>query len=202
MLVVEDFEVLRDSISQGLREAGFAVDAAADGETGLWHAQSNDYDVIILDLMLPRIDGLTGRDDSRARWEEEPAVLTRDNLWNRAISFTIFLRADIVARVGPFDERLGLPGSSSEEIDYLVRAVDAGARIEYDPALVVLHRPAQRPLVELGARDGESIGYVLRKHRYPPRSVARRRPSGCSTRSRRRPVRSSVCSSPPSCGSW
>jgi DNA-binding response OmpR family regulator len=59
VLVVEDFEVLRDSISQGLREAGFAVDEAADGETGLWHAESNDYDVIILDLMLPRLDGMS-----------------------------------------------------------------------------------------------------------------------------------------------
>src|SRR5947209_12950566 len=59
VLVIEDFEVLRDSISQGLREAGFAVDEAADGETGLWHAQSNDYDVIILDLMLPRLDGMS-----------------------------------------------------------------------------------------------------------------------------------------------
>src|SRR5258708_6261666 len=59
VLIIEDFEILRDSVSQGLREAGFAVDAAADGETGLWHAQSNDYDVIILDLMLPRLDGMT-----------------------------------------------------------------------------------------------------------------------------------------------
>jgi DNA-binding response OmpR family regulator len=59
VLVVEDFEVLRESIALGLREAGFAVDEAAEGETGLWLAQSNDYDVIILDLMLPRLDGLT-----------------------------------------------------------------------------------------------------------------------------------------------
>ena len=59
ILVVDDFEVLRDSIAQGLREAGFTVDTASDGESGLWHAQSNDYDVIVLDLMLPRIDGLT-----------------------------------------------------------------------------------------------------------------------------------------------
>ena len=59
VLVVEDFEILRDSIAQGLTEAGYTVDTAADGETGLWQAQSNDYDVIILDLMLPRIDGLT-----------------------------------------------------------------------------------------------------------------------------------------------
>jgi glycosyltransferase involved in cell wall biosynthesis len=131
-------------------------------------------------LAEPRLDGVTGRDDSPARWAKDAAVLTRDNLWNRAISFTIFLRSGVVARVGEFDERLGLPGSSSEEIDYLVRAVDAGARIEYDPTLVIPHRPRQRPLVELGARDGASIGYILRKHRYPPQQVARMlvRPAG------------------------
>lgn len=59
ILIVEDFEILRESIAQGLTEAGYTVDTAADGETGLWHAESNDYDVIILDLMLPRMDGLT-----------------------------------------------------------------------------------------------------------------------------------------------
>jgi glycosyltransferase involved in cell wall biosynthesis len=120
----------------------------------------------------PLLDGLTGRDDADG-WPEVATPLTRENLWNRAISFTIFLRAAVVARVGTFDERLGLPGSSGEEIDYLIRAVDAGARIEYDPSLVVPHRPTARPLAELGARDGASIGYILRKHRYPPQTVAR-----------------------------
>jgi DNA-binding response OmpR family regulator len=57
VLVVEDFEPLRESIVQGLREAGYAVDFAADGEVGLWHAQSDEHDVIILDLMLPKVDG-------------------------------------------------------------------------------------------------------------------------------------------------
>lgn len=59
LLLVEDYAMLRESVSQGLIEAGFAVDAAADGEEGLWYAQSSSYDVIILDLMLPRLDGLT-----------------------------------------------------------------------------------------------------------------------------------------------
>jgi len=59
VLVVEDFDLLRDSICQGLREAGFAVDAAADGQTALWQATSSHYDVVILDLMLPKLDGLT-----------------------------------------------------------------------------------------------------------------------------------------------
>lgn len=59
VLVIEDYELLRDSVCQGLREAGFAVDAAANGEQGLRHARTGQYDVIVLDLMLPRLDGLT-----------------------------------------------------------------------------------------------------------------------------------------------
>src|SRR5205085_3733304 len=43
----------------GLRKAGYAVDLAADGEEGLWYARGNDYDVIVLDLMLPKLDGLS-----------------------------------------------------------------------------------------------------------------------------------------------
>jgi two-component system copper resistance phosphate regulon response regulator CusR len=46
-------------LAQGLREAGHAVDAVADGKRGLIHAQTTDYDVIVLDWMLPEIDGLT-----------------------------------------------------------------------------------------------------------------------------------------------
>jgi GT2 family glycosyltransferase len=116
---------------------------------------------------LARLDGLTGREPW---WTTGPAVLTRDNLWNRAISFTIFLKRDVVERVGPFDERLGLPSSSAEEIDYLIRALDAGARIEYDPTIVVEH---PRKLADVATRDGESIGYLLRKHRYGRKTVTR-----------------------------
>lgn len=116
---------------------------------------------------LAQLDGVTGREPW---WTTGAAALTRDNLWNRAISFTIFLRREVVERVGTFDERLGLPSSSAEEIDYLIRALDAGARIEYDPTLVVEH---PRKHSDVAARDGRSVGYLLRKHRYGPRTVAR-----------------------------
>ncbi len=59
LLVVEDSTRLRSYLARGLRNAGYAVDEAGDGEQGLWMAQSNDYDVIVLDLMLPKLDGLT-----------------------------------------------------------------------------------------------------------------------------------------------
>jgi len=59
VLVVEDYAPLRKSLSRGLRNAGLAVDVTGDGEEGLWYAQTNDYDAIVLDLMLPGMDGLT-----------------------------------------------------------------------------------------------------------------------------------------------
>jgi two-component system copper resistance phosphate regulon response regulator CusR len=58
LLLVEDYPPLQKSLATGLREAGFAVDTTRDGQEGLWYATSNEYDVIILDLMLPGIDGL------------------------------------------------------------------------------------------------------------------------------------------------
>jgi len=59
LLLVEDYPPLRKSLARGLREAGFAVDVTGDGEEGLWYAPSNEYDAIVLDLMLLRMDGLT-----------------------------------------------------------------------------------------------------------------------------------------------
>jgi DNA-binding response OmpR family regulator len=59
LLIIEDYLPLRKSLSKGLRAAGYAVDVAADGENGLWYALSNDYDIILLDLMLPGLDGLS-----------------------------------------------------------------------------------------------------------------------------------------------
>lgn len=59
VLIVEDFQPLRESMAQGLGEAGYAVDSAGDGVDALVRGRTGEYDVIILDLMLPRMDGLT-----------------------------------------------------------------------------------------------------------------------------------------------
>jgi two-component system OmpR family response regulator len=57
ILIVEDEIDLRTVLARALREEGYAVDEAEDGEEGLFKAVSWDYDLIILDLMLPRCDG-------------------------------------------------------------------------------------------------------------------------------------------------
>ena len=59
ILVVEDEKKIANFIKRGLKEEGYAVDAAEDGEQGYFMATTQDYDLIVLDLMLPKIDGLT-----------------------------------------------------------------------------------------------------------------------------------------------
>jgi DNA-binding response OmpR family regulator len=58
LLVVEDYAALRDSLAKGLRDSGYAVDATGNGTEGLWYAENHPYDAIVLDLMLPGIDGM------------------------------------------------------------------------------------------------------------------------------------------------
>ena len=59
ILFIEDSNRLQTYVAKGLRQRGFAVDVASDGEEGLFLAESGDYDVIVLDLMLPKLDGLS-----------------------------------------------------------------------------------------------------------------------------------------------
>jgi len=59
ILLVEDSEVLRLALTKGLDASGFVVDAVADGQQGWIYASRNDYDVVVLDLMLPILDGLS-----------------------------------------------------------------------------------------------------------------------------------------------
>ena len=67
LLLVEDSKRLQNAVARGLRKAGYAVDVTGDGAEGLGFAESNDYDVVILDLLLPGLDGLSVLRRMRAR---------------------------------------------------------------------------------------------------------------------------------------
>ena len=74
-LLVEDDQTIADFVGRGLREAGFAVDHAADGETGLQLAGTVDHDVAIVDLMLPKLDGLALIKELRRRGVATPVLI-------------------------------------------------------------------------------------------------------------------------------
>jgi len=58
ILIVEDEKKIADFVKRGLKEEGYAADVAYDGEDGHFRAKTNEYDLIILDLMLPKMNGL------------------------------------------------------------------------------------------------------------------------------------------------
>jgi heavy metal response regulator len=74
-LIVEDDATIAEFVARGLREAGFAVDRAADGEEGLAAALDRAYDVAIVDVMLPRRDGLAVIDELRRRGNVTPVLI-------------------------------------------------------------------------------------------------------------------------------
>ena len=85
ILVVEDQSVLRAQVMRALREENYAVDGAVDGEEGLYKIIHGNYDVIVLDLSLPNIDGMDVLRKMRAAGILVPVILltARDGVGDR-----------------------------------------------------------------------------------------------------------------------
>jgi DNA-binding response OmpR family regulator len=75
VLIVEDDGTIADFVAKGLTEAGYAVDVAPDGARGLELASGEAYDAAIVDVMLPKLDGLTLIDRIRARGIRTPVLI-------------------------------------------------------------------------------------------------------------------------------
>jgi len=75
ILVIEDEVKIAQFIKRGLKEEGYAVDVANDGEEGHFLLSSNEYDAIILDLMLPKMDGLTLCRTLRKEGNQTPIIM-------------------------------------------------------------------------------------------------------------------------------
>lgn len=85
ILLVEDEPDVARMLAKGLREQSYAVDVAADGQTALFQAQMNEYDLLILDVMLPQKDGLEVCRELRAAGSVVPVLMltARDAVQDR-----------------------------------------------------------------------------------------------------------------------
>lgn len=128
VLVIEDSERLRRSLEHGLRRSGFTVELVGDGETGLAHARHGTYDVVVLDLMLPRMDGLT--------------VLRRLREAGDRTHVLILSARDQVA------ERI--EGLRCGADDYLTKPFDFDELVARIQALIRRRYGAKNPLLEIG----------------------------------------------------
>jgi len=129
VLVVEDEPKMSKLLARGLGEEGHAADVAATGEEALWMAGTERYDVIVLDVMLPGLDGFATCRELRAR-----------EIWTPVLMLT--------ARDATEDRIEGLDTGAD---DYLVKPFAFGELLARLRALV-RRAPAERP-TELGAGD-------------------------------------------------
>jgi len=85
ILIVEDEKKTGDYLKQGLSEAGFVADLARDGADGLHLALTDDYDLVVLDVMLPRLDGWQVLREIRQKGKEMPVLFltARDHVEDR-----------------------------------------------------------------------------------------------------------------------
>jgi DNA-binding response OmpR family regulator len=129
LLVVEDYAPLRDSLAKGLRDSGYAVDATGDGAEGLWFAEQNAYDVVVLDLMLPNLPGLELLGKLRAAGNTVPVlVLTAKDAVGDRVAGLDAGADDYLVKPFAFDELLArlraLVRRRYERADPIVRVAD------------------------------------------------------------------------------
>jgi DNA-binding response OmpR family regulator len=128
-LVVEDHAGLAKNIARALREsAGYAVDISLDGQDGLFMARSNPYDLILLDLMLPKLDGLD--------------VLR--NLRKDAIT------APVLILTSRDDKETTVALLETGADDYLTKPFDVGEMVARCRALIRRSHGHATPLIEVG----------------------------------------------------
>jgi two-component system copper resistance phosphate regulon response regulator CusR len=170
ILIVEDDPKTGDYLNRGLRESGFNADLARTGPDGLYLALEHDYDLIVLDVMLPKMDGWTVLGELRQRKDTPVLFLTaRDDIADRVRGLELgaddylvkpFAFAELLARIRTLLRRAparepDVIKVSDLEVDLLRSRVSRnGARIELTPREFAL-------LKLLVRREGEVLSRSL-----------------------------------------
>ncbi len=128
VLVVEDEPRMSMLLQRGFREEGYAVDAARDGTDGLWLATEQDYDAIVLDIMLPELDGIEVCRRLRAERRWAPVLL-------------------LTARDGVDDRVRGLDAGADDYVTKPFSFAELAARVR---ALVRRRTGERPPVLEVG----------------------------------------------------
>ncbi|MGB0744152.1 MAG: response regulator transcription factor [Opitutales bacterium] len=126
ILVIEDEIGLQETIAETLREEGYAVDTCADGEEGLYKATQWDYDAILLDVMLPRLDGWRVLEYLR-RTKQTPVMM-------------------LTARDGVSDRIKGLDGGAD---DYLPKPFDLAEMVARTRAIARRNSGQRSPVIDI-----------------------------------------------------
>ena len=163
ILVIEDDRETRDYLAKGLVESGHAVDEATDGKDGLFLALENEYDVLVVDRMLPALDGLSVIQAVRSSEKATPALI---------LSALGEVDDRVTGLQAGGDDYLVKPFAFSEllaRLEALTRRREAGAGPETslkvgDLELDLLSRAVRRAgrLIRLQPREFSLLEYLMR----------------------------------------
>ena len=151
VLIVEDYEPLRTSVAQALREEGYSVDESANGEEAVSLATGTSYDVVVLDVMLPGLDG----------WH----VLERLRKAEVASQVLMLTARDAVA-----DRVRGLDLGAD---DYLVKPCAIEELLARVRALVRRHYQKKTPILRVGYLELDMQSHAVRSDGHPVELTAR-----------------------------
>ncbi|GAA4746353.1 two-component system response regulator TcrA [Modestobacter marinus] len=169
VLVVEDHDKMRDVLQRGLTEAGYAVDAVGDGVAAVSHAASRTYDAIVLDVMLPGMDGVevcrTLRD--RGVWTPVIMLTARDSITDRVRGLD-HGADDYLVKPFAFTELLGRLRALLRRGGSPRPAVLRCGPLSLDPATRMVECRGEP--VELSARELALLEFLLRN---PERVLSR-----------------------------
>lgn len=168
LLVVEDEDDLRQSLEKALKEHGYAVDTAADGEDGLYKATTWTYDAIVLDIMLPVMDGWQVLERLRQKQRTPVLMLTaRDSVKDRVRGLDLgsddylakpFSLVELCARIRALIRRTAGGGDATNLIRIGEVTVDTGRRAILQNGSVVEVTAREYSLVEMLAfRRGKVV---------------------------------------------
>lgn len=155
LLVIEDDDRLRSMVEQRLRESGYAVDTASDGEEGLYMARDYPIDLAIIDLGLPRLSGLDVVRELRNEGSKLPILLlTARDQWQDKVSGLEAGADDYLTKPFHLPELLA-------RIQALLRrsAGHASAEVKYGPLRIHLSR--QEVSIDAGTINLTSYEYKL-----------------------------------------
>jgi len=151
VLVVEDDEKLVRALHKGLRYEGYSVDVARTGEQGLSRATADDYSVVVLDLMLPGLDGFALCEELRRRERWVPVLM-------------------LTARVDVSDRIRGLDGGAD---DYMVKPFDFGELLARLRVLIRRGPSAHPQVFEIGDLHVDSSTRIVTRAGHQVELTAR-----------------------------
>jgi two-component system OmpR family response regulator len=160
LLLVEDDRRIADFVAKGLRESGYGVTVAHDGEEGYLDALLNDYDLLVLDLMLPTMDGIAIARKLRAARKTTPILMltARDTEQDKILGLNVGAD-DYLTKPFSFGEFLARVRALLRRESTMRTTAMRVADLELDAAARVVRRAGRE--ISLSAREFSLLEYLV-----------------------------------------